>query len=188
MKKLQLVMERYALPVFASSLLVFAIGCSETESVDPIPQSDDISLVSGNIITEQYTVGPEGAYITALDKTVCLDFPEGAVYQPTLIKVSCFPIHHLDQNGLKLMNRGVSIEVSDIDKGFAQMVKIRMKYDFSSQKGVSVDEENLTIYSIYGSYYRHPNIYPIGECCVDCDCKSVIGCIGETGTYVVGEK
>jgi hypothetical protein len=188
MKTKALVLER-CVPVFLASLLIlFPFGCSETYNVDPIPQPEDVQLNSGNIITEQYTIGPEGGHITALGETVCLDFPEGAVTEPTLLNISTFPIHQLDHYDLKLMNRGVSIQSTGIDRKFSQMVRIRMKYDLTSQKGTPENEENLTIYSIYGNYYRFPNIYPVGECCVDCDCKAVIGCICASGTYVVGEN
>ncbi len=129
-----------------------------------------------------------------MGETLCLNFPEGAVDEPTLFNVATFPLHHLYLNGLNLMNRGVSIETTGKDKRFTQMVGIRMRYDISTlQKslkdgGDPIEETSLTIYSIYGNYFRQPNIYPIGECCVDCDCKSVVGCICESGTFVVGEN
>jgi len=175
-------------------LFLMASGCNETLNVDPIPQPDENPMATGNIITEQFTVSPEGGNYTLLGETLCLSFPEGAVEEPTLINVATFPLHHLNLNGLNLMNRGISIETTGKDKAFGQIVKIRMKYDVGSLMnslkggGDPVDETSLTIYSIYGNYFRFPNIYPIGECCVDCDCKSVIGCICESGTFVVGEN
>lgn len=188
MKPKWLALKKCSPVLIASALVMFTVGCSETLNVDPIPQPEDTQLFSGNIITEQFTVGPEGGHFTALGETVCLDFPENAVSQSTLFNISTFPLHHLDHYDLTLMDRGISIESTGPDRKFAQMVKIRMKYDFSSQKGAPVDEQNLTIYTVYGNFYRHPNIYPIGACCVDCDCQVVIGCICESGTYVVGEN
>lgn len=169
-------------------MVLFTLGCSETLNVDPIPQPEDTQLLSGNIITEQFRVGPEGGHFTALGETVCLDFPANAVAQSTVFNISTFPLHHLDRYDLTLMDRGIALESTGPDRKFAQMVKIRMKYDFTSKKGAPVDENNLAIFSVYGNYYRHPNIYPIGECCVDCECQAVIGCICESGTYVVGEN
>lgn len=177
--------------ILASALILLVCGCSETPTVDPvIPEAEASYLLSGNIITEQYTIGPEGGHITALGETVCLEFPEGAVSESTLITVTSFPINHLDHYDLNLMDRGVSIDISETgaDNGFGQMVKLRMRYDFSNSKRTPLNEKNLTIYTIYGNYYRHPNIYPIGECCVNCDCQAVQGCICESGTYVVGEN
>lgn len=180
-------MDRCVPFILASALVVLTFGCSETMTVDdPIPQPFNTQSLTGNIVTEQFTIGPEGGHVTALGETVCLDFPEDAVTKPTLFTITSHPLHQLDHYDLTLMDRGVSLEMAGIDKGFAQMVKIRMKYDFSSQKGAQVEEENLTIFTVYGNYFRFPNIYPIGECCVDCECQTVIGCICETGTYVVG--
>ena len=183
----RLALARCAPFIFASALILFTFGCSETYNVDPIPQPDETTQISGNVISEQYTIGPEGGIITAMGGTLCLNFPEGAVDQPTLFNIHSFPVDHLDHYNLNLMNRGVSIETTGKDRKFTQMVRIRMKYDLTSLKGIPVNEEDLTIYSIYGNYYRFPNIYPVGECCVDCDCQSVLGCIGEPGTYVVGD-
>lgn len=188
MKTTWLALKRCIPVIFASALVLITFGCSETLTVDPIPQPGEAQLLSGNNITEQFSVGPEGGHIIAPGESVCLNFPEGAFTGPTKFWITSHPIHHLDQYGLKLMNRAVSLHIAGPDKGFARMVNIRMKYDFSSQMGAPVDEQNLTIYTVYGNYYRHPNICPIGECCVDCDCKSVMGCIGETGTFVVGEN
>ncbi|MGW8315966.1 MAG: hypothetical protein ACWGNV_10225 [Bacteroidales bacterium] len=190
MKTKMLALERCVPLILASVLILLVCGCSESPTVDPvIPEFEETYLASGNIISEQYSIGPEGGHITALGETVCLDFPENAVYESTLITISSFPIHQLDQYNLNLMNRAVAIDISETgtDNGFGQMVRLRLRYDFSSLKGVPVNENNLTIYTIYGNYYRHPNIFPIGECCVNCNCQVVQGCICESGTYVVGE-
>jgi hypothetical protein len=190
MKPNLIALERNGMVGFIMLAVVFLIaqGCSETISVDPIPQPEEPGPVSGNIVTEQFWIGPEGGHIVMLDETVCLDFPEGSLDKMTLFNISSIPLDQLDLDGYNMMERAVVIEAAGLTRNFNHFVNIRMRYDVPSQKGTLLNEEDLTIYCMFGDFYRKPNIYSIGECCLDCECKTIQGSIDECGTFVVGEN
>lgn len=64
-----------------------------------------------------------------------------------------------------------------------------MKYNMAKfRNGPTVNEENLTIYQLLDKWDSSGLIKSIGECCVDCSCTTIFGCIDNCGAFVIGEN
>ena len=167
-------------------ILAFAItGCSK----DPSDKIADEQAINAEMKTEFFHVHPSGTTVTAFDGNVLIDFPAGTIPTITQFSIVSFPLGHLDLDGINIMERGFSIKNITNDNKFAYPVKIIVRYDLVDFNECQPnDESDLDIYRFYGDRYAYHKIEPIGECCVNCSCKTVNVCIYECGTYVVVEN
>lgn len=75
------------------------------------------------------------------------------------------------------------------DLEFENFVNIMMNFAMDAfHRSADVDEGYLTIYKIESVGSLSERLVSIGECCVDCSCKTVQGCIIQCGLYVIAEK
>ncbi len=177
----------FAFLIFASS------GCE-----DEIPSStSDRSTVDlqaniyGNVFSEHYWVKPEGTIINAINGTLRLDFPRGAVNEPTLITVASFPLDHLNLDGYKMLNRGYRIESSPMVEHFNKSAKLWLQFDINevkTGKTANFDQDNMTLYQVWDNLQAYENIETVEGCCINSSCDMVYACICECGFYVVGEN
>ena len=167
-------------------LTVTCTGCSEN-----LPGSgadEEVSYDNGNIITEFFTVYPTGTTIHAFGGDVILDFPRGTVPTITRYSIVSFPLEQLDLRGNNLMMRAISLTNVTNKNTFASPVKVMMRYDLCKFNMCQPGEESqIAIYKLRGNMYAFHKIEPIGECCLDCSCKTVNGCIDECGSFVLVE-
>ncbi len=173
------------------TLLIAAIvvstctGCSHEYDLQP----PDEQAINAEVKTEFFHVHPSGSTVTAFDGNVLIDFPSGTIPTITQFAIVSFPLGHLDLHGKNLMERGFTIKNITNDSKFAYPVKIIVRYDQADFKECQPnDESDLSIYRFYGDRYAYHKIEYIGECCVNCSCKTVNVCIYECGTYVVVEN
>jgi len=179
--------------IMAAVLTLTTMGCGDDPEIN-YPERAQIPgpEYSGNILSQSFEVLPEGTSVDVFGGTVSLTFPEGAVTVPTDFNIYSFPIHHLDWGDFNMYNRGLWLEGDTPDQ---KIVNITMKfcYDLAPKNwkkaapGPSV-EKNLTIYQVSPNIHAYQRINSIGDCCVDCSCKIVKGCISGCGFYVVGEN
>jgi hypothetical protein len=176
--------------IIASVMGLTNYGCEEGYWDDfPNEPEENFSdeFLFGHDASESFTVFPGGSVVQILDGVVTLEFPEGAVAEPTKFTLSTSA---LDPDGMyeyNLMNRAISLkpELASKSGEFEVPVKIKMNYDESRFiRTLKSPEDNLTIYNLNDIYYA----YSIGDCCVDCECKTVDGCINQCGIFVVGEN
>lgn len=161
-------------------------GCSE----DP-PSYDvaDEQAINAEILTEYFYVHTAGTTVSAFDGKVILDFPKGAIATSTHFAIVSFPLKHLDIDGINLMQRGFAIKNISNDNKFAFPVKVIMRYDLADYNECEPSEESdLIICRFYGDRYAFHKVEVVGECCMNCSCKTVNVCINECGTYVVVEN
>jgi len=173
----------------AVAMVLTCIGCSDTP-YEPFHESleDEKTLSSDNVMSENYWVDPEGTSICALAGSVLLEFPAGAVTEPTLFTVSAFPVDHLELEGYNLINRGVSITNGSQHSNFGALAKMKICYAVDGYKGTAPDPGNLGIFKVSPNIYAYERIESIGECTVDRSCEMIYGCICSCGFYVVGEN
>lgn len=177
--------------IMAAALCLATTGCEkESQIISENPQEPETSY-SGNIMAQSFWVEPEGTSVTLFNGAVSMNFPKGAVRTRTEFTLVTFPLHHLDMDGINIYKRGYSLEGHSGTNNFPNGVTFRALYDLdegSWKKSVPDDELNLTIYYVSPTLYAYERIVSIGDCCVDCKCKIVKGCIGQCGFYVVGEN
>jgi hypothetical protein len=177
--------------IMAALLFLTTTGC---EKETPILYGDSLepeTELSGNIISETFSVDPEGSNVNLFNGAVSMTFPEGAVSSLTEFTLVTFPLHHLDMDGINMYKRGYALEGPSSKLIFPNGVTFNARYDLNEaswKKSVPNNEENLTIYYVSPTLYAYERIVSIGYCCVDCDSKIVKGCIGQCGFYVVGEN
>lgn len=176
--------------ITAAMLVLASFGCSEPSTFNPLSAAPDeleaMTSDNGNIFSEKYWVSPEGTLITAINGTVMLDFPRGAVKEPTLFTIASFPLNHLNLDGYNMMNRGIVIESTPEMGHFNVAAKIRLAYDLDGGFK-SLREDHLTIYQVWGNFQAYENITPVKGCCVNPACAMIYACLDECGFYVVGE-
>ena len=165
------------LPLILAAVLGLAsFSCSEARlGDDPIEYAND----------GDFWVDREGKVVYALEGSVILEFPEGAVTEPTLFTVESFPQDQLEMDGFNMANCGISLKSAFPGQKFAKSVHIKLLYCTTDFKAATpVNEENLTIFRIL------PNVFAssIGQCTVDCTWDMIYGCINECGIYSVGEN
>lgn len=168
---------------FLTAAMVLACsGCTEYDRTPSIPFGDNI------LASEDHWVYPEGTSLIALDGSVFLDFPQGVVTTPTLFTISSVALEDHPREEYNSMNMGISITNSIEDLVFGDFVNIRMNYAKDEfQRSPEVNEDYLTIYKMETIGTLSERLESIGQCCVDCSCKTISGCISECGLYVVGE-
>ena len=72
---------------------------------------------------------------------------------------------------------------------FENPVNVTMRYDLCGYNMCEPGEESeLAIYRLIGDRYAVHKIEALGECCMNCSCKTIQACIDECGTYIVVEK
>lgn len=171
--------------IIASVMGLTNYGCEDLLNEPEVNLPEECLFGQGS--ADSFTVFPGGSVVQILDGVASLEFPKGAVAVPTKFTLSTSA---LDPNGMyeyNLMNRRISLkpELASKSGEFEVPVKIKMNYDESGFiRTLKSPEDNLTIYNLNDIYYA----YSIGECCVDCECKTVDGCITQCGIFVVGEK
>ena len=182
------------LPLILLSFLVFAsYGCEDntTGSSSDRPIIDREANLDGNVFSEQYWVQPEGTIIGAINGTLRMDFPRGAVNEPTLITVASFPLDHLDLDGYKMLNRGYRIEASPMVEQFNKSAKLWLQFDINevkTGKRASFDKDNMTLFQVWDNLQAYEKIEVVEGCCINSACDMVYACICECGFYVVGEN
>lgn len=168
--------------IMAAVMVLACFECSEYDRTASIPVEDNI------LASEDHWVYPEGMSLIALDGSVFLDFPPGVVTTPTLFTISSVALEDHPREEYNSMNMGISITNSIEDLVFGDFVNIRMNYAMDAfQRSPEVNEDYLTIYKMETMGTLSERLESIGECCVDCSCKTISGCISECGLYVVGE-
>lgn len=170
--------------IMAAVLVLACIGCEK----DPInsDRDDDENKI---LASEDHWVQPEGTSLIVLDGSVFLDFAPGAVTSPTLITIAAVAVDDDPMEEYNSMDQGILLKSSSQDLVFENSVNVRMNYALESFQGSArIDEEQLTIYKVESVGSLLENMVSIGQCCVDCSCKTVSGCISECGLYVVGER
>jgi hypothetical protein len=171
--------------VFAILTVFLVLVCTGCEK-DPVGSSEDTDT---NILaSEDHWVNPEGSSLIALDGSIFIDFSPGAVKTPTLITVALVAVDDDPMEEYNAMDQGLLITSSSKDLVFESPVNIRMNYALESFQGSArIDEKQLTIYKVESLGSLSERMVSIGQCCVDCSCKTVAGCINECGLYIVGE-
>ena len=168
--------------IMAVLMLLACFACSEYDRTASIPVEDNI------LASEDHWVYPEGTSLIALDGSVFLDFPQGVVTTPTLFTISSVSLEENPREEYNSMKMGISIKNSVEDLVFGDFVNVRMNYAMDEfQRSAEVNEEYLTIYKMETIGTLSERLESLGQCCVDCSCKTVSGCISECGLYVVGE-
>jgi len=173
--------------VLAVTLAITCSSCSENPPWDYIVE--EVTDYNGNIITEYFKVYPTGTTIHAFGGDVILDFPPGTVPTTTRYSAVSFPLDHLDLKGKNVMMRAFSLKNVTNRNEFEQPVTVIMRYDLCDfnmcQPGENSD---LAIFKYVGDKNAVHKIEALGECCMNCSCKTVRTCIDECGSYVVVEK
>lgn len=160
-------------------------GCT----LDPSDDVPEQQAINAEMITEYFYVHASGSTVTAFDGNLILDFPAGTMATSTRFSIVSFPLDHLDLDGINLMQRGFSIKNLSNNNKFAYPVRILMRYDLADFNECEPSEESeLIICKFYGDRYAFHKVEVIGECCMNCSCKTVNVCINECGTYVVVEN
>lgn len=171
--------------IIAVMVAFICSGCSKEYE----PQPTDEQAINDKIKTEFFHVHPGGTTVTAFDGNVLIDFPAETIPTTTKFSIVSFPVNHLDLHGINMMNRGFSIKNITNNNEFAIPVKIMVRYDqVNFNECTPSEESDLAIYRFHGDRYGFHKVEEIGECCVDCSCKTINVCINECGTYVVVEN
>jgi len=178
--------------VMAAIFTLTTIGCEEISPLSTEDRPEIENNYSGDIMSHSFMVYPEGTEVNLLDGAAKLVFPEGSVMVATEFTLTCFPIHHLDLDGINTYNRGISLQSGTLNHKLVNVL-IQLNYDLVPDNWLKsipvVDaEKSLTIYHVSPVLYAYERIYSIGDCCVDISCKMIKGCISCCGFYVVGEN
>ncbi len=174
------------IPIIAVILTFACTSCSE----NPLgsPADEEVSYDNGSIITEFFKVYPAGTTIHAFGGDVILDFAPGTVPTTTRYEIVTFPLDHLDLKGKNVMLRAFTLKNVTNKNVLEKPVNIIMRYDLCTFNVCQPDEESdLAIFEFIGDRYAVHKIEALGECCMNCSCKTVMGCIYECGTYIVVE-
>jgi hypothetical protein len=167
-------------------LTVTCTGCSENLPGNGADEA--VSYENGNIITEFFKVYPAGTTIHAFGGDVILDFPRGTVATMTRYSIVSFPIEQLDMRGNNVMMRAVTLTNVTNQNTFAYPVQVMMRYDLCKFNMCQPGEESdLAIFKYIGDRHAFHKIEALGECCKDCSCKTVSGCIDACGSFVLVE-
>ena len=174
------------LPVMAVILTFACTSCSENPPGIP---TEDVLNPDGKIETEYFKVQSSGTIIHAFGGDVMLDFPPGTVPTTTRYKIVSFPLDHLDLKGRNVMLRAFSLKNIQNKNEFENPVALIIRYDLCEYNMCKPSEESeLAIYRLRGDMYAYHKMEALGECSMNCSCKTVRTCIEECGSYVVVEK
>lgn len=164
-------------------------GCSESSTIISQPDGSDILLNNEEVITEYIRVLPSGTVSSVFNGSVMLDFPSGTVPTPTRFSIASFPLDHLDLDGINIMQRGITIKNITNDNKFGNPVKLLVRYDMANYNQCKPgDESDLSICKFRGDIYAYDKVESIGECAMNCSCKTICVLINGCGTYVVVEN
>ncbi|MEN8229456.1 MAG: hypothetical protein ABFS38_14955 [Bacteroidota bacterium] len=178
----------YYLLIMAVVTVFTCIGCSEPLPMTSQPAEDELFL-TGEIISENFRILPSGATVNVLNGSVILEFAAGTVATPTRFTIVSFPLDHHGLEKYNKMKRGISITNVSNDNKIEIPIKITMRYDLVNFNNNQPDDESdLSIYKLFGDMHAYHKIESIGECCVNCSCKTISGCIDECGSFVVAEN
>ncbi len=156
--------------IIAVIVAFICTGCSKEYESQPT----DEQAINAKIKTEFFHVHPAGTIVTAFDGNVLLEFPAETIPTITKFSIVSFPVDHLDLGGINIMNRGFSIKNITNDNKFDIPVKLMVRYDQVDFIECTPNEESdLAIYRFYGDRYGFHKVEAVGECCVDCSCKTV---------------
>lgn len=169
-------------------ILTFACtGCSENPIGNPV--EEEASDLQGSIVTEYFKVSPAGTTVHAFGGDVMLEFSKGTIPTSTRFSIVSFPLEHLDLHGENVMLRAFALKNVTNKNEFEKPVKIIMRYDLCDYNVCQPGEESdLAIFKFIGDMHAFHEIQALGECIMDCSCKTVMGCLDECGIYIVGEK
>ena len=174
------------IPIIAVILTLTCISCSEIPLGSPA--EEEVSYLQGNTITEYFKASPAGTTIHAFGGDVILDFPPGTVPTTTRYEIVAFPLDHLDLKGKNVMMRAFSLKNVTNKNEFENPVTLIMRYDLCGYNKCQPGEESdLSIFKFIGDRYAVHKIQALGDCCMNCSTKTVIGCLDECGTYIVVE-
>ena len=166
----------------AAALMLACIGCENDFERSSLPLEENI------LASEDFWVNPEGTSLITSDGRVYLNFPEGAVLEPTLFTIASIAIDDDPKEEYNTLDYGISITSTSQDLVFGEFVIIRLNYALEAfQRTSQVNEKNLTIYKMETIGTLCEREVSIGQCRVDCSGRTVQGCISEGGLYVVGE-
>jgi len=173
-------------PVIMMILAVTCTSCSENLPGNGI--DEEVTYENGNIITEFFKVYPGGTTIHAFGGDVILDFPRGTVPTMTRYSIVSFPLEQLEMRGNNVMMRAFSLTNITNQNTFANPVEVIMRYDLCKFNMCQPGEESdLAIFQYIGDRHAFHKIEALGECCMNCSCKTVSGCIDECGSFVLVE-
>jgi len=87
------------------------------------------------------------------------------------------------------MMRAISLTNVTNENVFANPVNVMMRYDLCKfNKCQPGEESDIALYRFYGDAHAFHKVEPMGDCCIDCSCKTVSGCIDECRSFVLVEK
>jgi len=173
----------------AALILLSTTACEKDPPI--INFEEDEALSPGYFPTQKFWVYPEGGTVNLFDGAIELFFPEGAVPNYTELTMTTFPAHYLDLEGYNLYYWGFTLENDFMGAAFPNRITFRIRYDMAEEswlKDLPASEEDLQIYRVSPTPYSFERIVPVEECCVNCNCKIVRGCVSKYGSYVVGWK
>jgi len=176
--------------LMAALVLLAFTGCEEDPLIDHERSLEKETAYVDYILSQTFEVNPQGTEFSAFGGMVWLKFPDGTVHVPTEFEIVLLPVHHLEFEDFNMYNRGIYLQ-SDAPFQDLADITIRLKYDLAPEswkKGAPGPiDNNLTIYQVYPSILDHQEINSTGDCCVDCVCKTIKGCIRTCGFYLIGE-
>lgn len=180
--------------LMAALFLLIITGCEKDPPITLLHSERSVASESeynGDVITQYFMVYPDGNEVSAFGGVVWLKFPEGTVSEPTEFFIASFPTHHLDFEGYNMYGRGISLQGETPNQNLVNVI-VRLKYDLVPEnwcKGApGPTDDNLTIYQVSPNTFPNQRIKSTGDCCVDCSCTTIKGCISCCGSYVIGEK
>ena len=175
--------------IFPSIMMILAVTCTGcSENLPGNGTNEEVSYENGTIITEFFKVYPTGTTIHAFGGDIILDFPPGTVPTTTRYEIVTFPLDHLDLKGRNVMMRAFSLKNVTNMNEFENPVTLVMRYDLCKFNMCQPGEESdLAIFQYIGDRHAFHKIEALGECCRNCSCKTVRGCIDECGSVVLVE-
>jgi hypothetical protein len=176
--------------LMAALILLSTTGC-EVDPVDPIEEpTRPEDPYCEYILAQNFWIHPWSGTVNLFDGAMEIVIPQGAVSKSTEFTMSTFSVLYLDWDGYNLYKRGFFLEGDYPEQMFPEGISFKIRYDMDERnwlKGFPAIEEDLQIYMVSPVPYAYERIVPVGECCVDCNCKTVESCISKCGFYVLGE-
>lgn len=172
-------------------MLLATTACQEDDFIYTEDLTETEALYTGNVMTQRFWINPDGGTVYLFDGVMEVIVPKGAVAKSTQFTMATFPVDHLDLDGYNMYNRGFSLQGETPGQMFPNGITLKIKYDlapFNWLKSLPADEEDLKIFWVSPTLYSYERVVPAGNCCVDCNCKIIKGCVGKCGFYVVGEN
>src|SRR6188768_2993319 len=140
----------------ALAILVFAFAtCTENDlplgvpEEEGIPEPTAVGTPVGDMVTKQ--IGPDGGSISAIDNTLKLVIPAGALNATTAITVQ--PITNFAPGGV-----GNAYELSPDGQNFSKPVTITFHYMDSVEGGATWSEIGIAFQDANGFWHRAQNI------------------------------